>query len=38
MAELSTFLFEEKVLPKHVDVSGLVDGTVLASVLAAHKK
>jgi len=25
-------------VPKHVDVSGLVDGTVLAAVLAAHKK
>ena len=38
MADLSTFLFEEKVLPKQVDVGGLVDGTALASVLAAHKK
>jgi hypothetical protein len=25
-------LFEEKVVPKRVDVSGLVDGTVLAAV------
>ena len=38
LADLATFLFEEKVVPKHVDVSGLVDGTVLAAVLAAHKK
>src|SRR5215831_8646397 len=38
LADLATFLFEEKVVPKHVDVSSLVDGTVLASVLAAHKK
>jgi len=38
LADLATFLFEEKVVPKHVDVSGLVDGTVLAEVLAAHKK
>ena len=32
LADLATFLFEEKVLPKRVDVSGLVDGTVLAAV------
>jgi taurine transport system substrate-binding protein len=38
LADLATFLFEEKVVPKRVDVSGLVDGTVLAAVLAAHKK
>jgi aliphatic sulfonates family ABC transporter substrate-binding protein len=38
MADLAKFLFEEKVLPKQVDVSGLVDGALLAEVLAAHKK
>jgi hypothetical protein len=32
LAHLATFLFEEKVVPKHVDVSGLVDGAVLAAV------
>ena len=35
---LAKFLFEEKVLTKQVDVSGLVEGEVLAEVLAAHKK
>jgi aliphatic sulfonates family ABC transporter substrate-binding protein len=38
LADLAKFLFEEKVLPKHVDVSGLVEGAMLAEVLAAHKK
>jgi ABC-type nitrate/sulfonate/bicarbonate transport system substrate-binding protein len=38
MADLAKFLYEEKVLPKQVDVSGLVDGAPLAEVLAAHKK
>ncbi len=38
LADLARFLYEEKVLPKHVDVSGLVDGALLAEVLAAHKK
>jgi aliphatic sulfonates family ABC transporter substrate-binding protein len=36
--DLSRFLFEEKVLTKQVDVSGLVQGTLMAEVLAAHKK
>jgi aliphatic sulfonates family ABC transporter substrate-binding protein len=38
LAGLAKFLFEEKVLPKHVDVSGLVEGAALAEVLAAHKR
>jgi ABC-type nitrate/sulfonate/bicarbonate transport system substrate-binding protein len=38
LADLSRFLFEEKVLPKHVDVSSLVDGALMAEVLATHKK
>jgi len=38
LADLARFLYEEKVLPKQVDVSGLVDGAPLAAVLAAHKK
>jgi aliphatic sulfonates family ABC transporter substrate-binding protein len=38
LAELAKFLFEEKVLPKQVDASGLVEGQLLAGVLAAHKK
>jgi len=38
LADLAKFLFEEKVLTKQVDVSGLVEGEVLAEVLAAHKK
>ena len=38
LADLSKFLFEEKVLPKQVDVNGLVDGALLAEVLTAHKK
>jgi ABC-type nitrate/sulfonate/bicarbonate transport system substrate-binding protein len=38
LADLAKFLFEEKVLPKHVDVSGLVEGAAMAEVLAAHKK
>jgi taurine transport system substrate-binding protein len=38
LADLAKFLFEEKVLPRHVEVSGLVDGAALAEVLAAHKK
>ncbi len=37
-ADLAKFLFEEKVLPRHVDVSTLVDGLLMAEVLAAHKK
>ncbi len=38
LADLAKFLFEEKVLLKHVDVSGLVQGAAMAEVLAAHKK
>jgi aliphatic sulfonates family ABC transporter substrate-binding protein len=38
LADLARFLFEEKVLPKHVDVTAIVDGSALAEVLAAHKK
>jgi taurine transport system substrate-binding protein len=38
LADLARFLFEEKVLPKHVDVSTLVDGSAMAEVLATHKK
>lgn len=38
LADLARFLYEEKVVPKQVDVSGLVDGAPLAAVLAAHKK
>jgi len=38
LADLARFLYEEKVLAKQVDVSGLVDGAPLAAVLAAHKK
>ena len=38
LADLSTFLFEEKVLPRHVDVGPLVEGGTMAEVLAAHKK
>jgi len=38
LADLAKFLFEEKVLPKHVDVNGLADGTILAEVLAARKR
>jgi ABC-type nitrate/sulfonate/bicarbonate transport system substrate-binding protein len=38
LAGLAKFLFEEKVLPKHVDVSGLVEGAALAEVLAAHRR
>jgi aliphatic sulfonates family ABC transporter substrate-binding protein len=38
LADLAKFLFEEKVLPRHVDVSPLVDGSLMAEVLAAHRK
>jgi len=38
LAELATFLYEEKVLTRQVDVSGLVEGGPMAEVLAAHKK
>ena len=38
LADLAKFLFEEKVLPRHVDVSPLVEGSLMAEVLAAHKK
>ncbi len=38
LADLARFLFEEKVLPRHVDVSALVDGSALAEVLATHRK
>ena len=38
LTDLARFLFEEKVLPKHVDVSPLVEGALLAEVLATHKK
>jgi taurine transport system substrate-binding protein len=38
LADLARFLFEEKVLPRHVDVSTLVEGSVMAEVLAAHRK
>ena len=38
LADLARFLFEEKVLQKHVDVSSVVDGSVMAEVLATHKK
>jgi aliphatic sulfonates family ABC transporter substrate-binding protein len=38
LADLARFLFEEKVLPKYVDVSGLVDGSAMAEVLASHRK
>jgi ABC-type nitrate/sulfonate/bicarbonate transport system substrate-binding protein len=38
LADLARFLFEEKVIPKPVDVAPLVDGTLMAEVLAAQKK
>ena len=38
LADLAKFLYDEKVLQKHVDVAPLVDGTFMAEVLAAHKK
>jgi aliphatic sulfonates family ABC transporter substrate-binding protein len=38
LADLAKFLFEEKVLPRHVDVSPLVEGSLMAEVLATHKK
>ena len=37
LADLARFLFEEKVLPRQVEVSGLVDGSLMAEVLATHK-
>jgi len=37
-ADLARFLFEEKVLPRQVEVSRLVDGSLMAEVLATHKK
>src|SRR6266542_4107957 len=36
LADLAKFLFDEKVLPRHVDVSTVLDGSVMAEVLAAH--
>ncbi len=38
LADLAKFLFDEKVLQKQVDTSGLVDGSVMAEVLSTHKK
>ena len=38
LADLARFLFEEKVLPRQVEVSRLVDGSLMAEVLATHKK
>ena len=38
LADLARFLFEEKVLPRQVEVSGLVDGSLMAEVLATQKK
>jgi aliphatic sulfonates family ABC transporter substrate-binding protein len=38
LADLAKFLFEEKVLQKQVDTSGLVDGSIMAEVLATHRK
>jgi hypothetical protein len=38
LTDLARFLYEEKVLPKHVDVSPLVEGALLAEVLATHRK
>jgi ABC-type nitrate/sulfonate/bicarbonate transport system substrate-binding protein len=38
LADLAKFLFEEKVLPRQVDVSTVVDGSLMAEVLAASKK
>jgi len=38
LADLAKFLFEEKVLQKQVDTSGLVDGSIMAEVLATHRR
>jgi ABC-type nitrate/sulfonate/bicarbonate transport system substrate-binding protein len=38
LAELARFLFDEKVIPRQVDVRALVDGSLMAEVLATHKK
>jgi len=38
LTDLARFLFDEKVIPRQVDVRALVDGSVMAEVLATHKK
>src|SRR5215470_10437754 len=38
LAGLATFLYEEKVIPKQVEVSTVVDGSLMAETLAAHRR
>jgi aliphatic sulfonates family ABC transporter substrate-binding protein len=38
MKDLAQFLYEEKIIPKAVDVTEHIDGSVMAEVLKAHRK